>query len=298
VAIIVITGAAGSVGSMLRARLAKPDRTLRLLDVKAIEPGPGEEAVHASATDMAAMTRVCEGADAVIHLAGIPAEAPWEQILDVNINSSYVAFEAARRAGLPRVIFASSNHAVGFTPRAEFPVRDYAFGRPDTYYGVSKVATEGLASLYHDRYGMDAICVRILTCTERPVERRALSTWLSPDDTGRLFEACLTAPSPGFRVIWGVSANTRGPVVSLAEGNALGYHPQDDAEIYAAEILAGDDRPDEDVPELRRLGGPFTFPDLDAPLSLSVPLFVVVVDPVQADGDRHEQGVVLAGSDL
>ena len=255
---------------MLRSRLARPDRTLRLLDIKAIEPlAPGEEAVQASATDMAAMTEVCQGADAVIHLAGIPGEAPWEQILDVNINSSYVAFEAARRAGVPRVIFSSSNHAVGYTPRAEFPVPDYAFAKPDTYYGVSKVATEGIAALYHNRYGMDAICVRILTCTERPVERRALSTWLSPDDTGRLFEACLTAPSPGFRVIWGVSANTRGPFVSLAEANALGYYPEDDAEIYAAEILAGDDRPDEDVPELQYLGGPFTSPDLDFPLSLA-----------------------------
>jgi uronate dehydrogenase len=268
VSIIVITGAAGTVGSMLRPRLARPDRTLRLLDIAAIEQlGPREEAVRASATDMAAMTEVCRGADAVIHLAGIPAEAPWEQILDVNINSSYVAFEAARRAGVPRVIFASSNHAVGFTPRADFPVPDYAFARSDTYYGVSKVATEGIASLYHYRYGLDAICIRILTCTERPRERRALSTWLSPDDTGRAFEACLTAPSPGFRVIWGVSANTRGGFVSLAEANALGFYPQDDAEVYAAEIMAGDDRPDEDVPELRYLGGPFTLPDLDAPLS-------------------------------
>jgi uronate dehydrogenase len=266
---IVITGAAGLVGSMLRTRLARADRTLRLLDLKPIEPGPAEEAVQASATDMAAMTEICQGADAVIHLAGIPSEAPWEQILQANINSSYVAFEAARRAGVPRVVFASSNHAVGFTPRSEFPVPDYAFPRPDTYYGVSKAATEAIAALYHSRYGLDAICIRILTCTERPRERRALSTWLSPDDTGRLFEACLAAPSPGFRVIWGVSANTRGPVVSLAEGNALGYYPQDDAEIYAAEILAGDDRPDEDVPELQFLGGPFTFRNLDAPLSLS-----------------------------
>jgi uronate dehydrogenase len=284
---------------MLRSRLARPDRTLRLLDIKAIAVlGPHEESVEASATDMAAMTSICQGADAVIHLAGIAGEAPWEQILEVNINSSYVAFEAARLAGVPRVIFSSSNHAVGFTPRSEFPVADYTFPKPDTYYGVSKVATEGIASLYHDRYGMDAICVRILTCTERPVVRRALSTWLSPDDTGRLFEACLTAPSPGFRVIWGVSANTRGPVVSLAEANALGYYPRDDAEIYAAEILAGDDRPDEDVPELRYLGGPFTFPDLDFPKSLAVPLFFLVVDAVEADGDRDEQRVVLAGRDV
>ena len=265
--IIVITGAAGVVGSMLRSRLAAPDRTLRLLDVKAIEAlAPREEFMLASATDMAAMTEACRGADAVIHLAGIPAEAPWEQILDVNINSSYVAFEAARRTGVPRVIFSSSNHAVGFTPRSEFPVPDYAFARPDTYYGVSKVATEGIASLYHDRYGMDAICVRILTCTERPVERRALSTWLSPDDTGRLFEACLTAPAPGYRVIFGVSANTRGGWVSLAEAAALGYRPQDDAEAYAAQIIAEQGEPDPATdPVLQYLGGEFTLPGAEVP---------------------------------
>src|SRR5580692_1672020 len=225
---------------MLRSRLARPDRILRLLDVQAIEAGPAEEAVQASATDMAAMTEICRGADAVIHLAGIPAEAPWEQILDVNINSSYVAFEAARRAGVPRVIFSSSNHAVGFTPRSQFPVPDYAFPAPDTYYGVSKVAAEGLAGLYHYRYGLDTICIRILTCFPEPPDRRALSTWLSPNDAGRLFEACLTAPSPGFRVIFGVSANTRGGFVSLDEARALGYEPQDDAEVYAESILAGE----------------------------------------------------------
>jgi uronate dehydrogenase len=270
VPIIVITGAAGIVGSMLRSRLARPDRTLRLLDIVPMTAGPGEEFVQASATDLAGMTGACQGADAVIHLAGISGEAPWDQILDVNINGTYNAFEAARRAGVPRVIFASSNHAVGFMPRSAFPVPDYQFPAPDTYYGVSKVAAEGLAGLYHYRYGLDTICVRILTCFPRPMNRRALSTWLSPDDAGRLFDACLTAEHPGFRVIFGVSANTRGGFVSLAEANALGYYPQDDAEVYAAEILASDpdhDTPDDAVPTLQYLGGPFTFPDLDAPLS-------------------------------
>jgi hypothetical protein len=260
---IVITGAAGTVGSMLRPRLARPDRTLRLTDLKPLTAGPGEEAVTADATDLAAMTEACRGADAVIHLAGIPGETSWAEILRVNIGSTYVAFEAARLAAVPRVIFASSNHAVGFTPRTAFPAADYSFPAPDTYYGVSKVTGEGLAALYHNRYGLDTICLRILTCTERPRERRALSTWLSPDDTGRLFEACLTVERPGFRVCYGVSANTRGGYVSLAEARALGYEPQDDAEAYAAEILAADpnrDLPDDQVPELRYLGGPFTFP--------------------------------------
>jgi uronate dehydrogenase len=261
VSVIVITGAAGLVGSLLRARLARPGRTLRLLDVAPLTPGPSEEAIQASVGDMAAMTAACRGADAVIHLAGIPGEAPWPDILETNINGGYVAFEAARRAGTPRVVFASSNHAVGFTPRSAFPVPDYAFPAPDTYYGVSKVAVEGLAALYHHRYGMDAICVRILSCSPRPRDVRTLSTWLSPDDAGRLFEACLTAERPGFRVIFGVSANTRGGWVSLEEARALGYRPRDDAEAYAAEIIAAHGEPDPATdPLLRYLGGDFALP--------------------------------------
>ncbi|MDR0345550.1 MAG: NAD(P)-dependent oxidoreductase [Nocardiopsaceae bacterium] len=261
---ILITGAAGQIGTMLRPRLARPGRTLRLLDTRPLTAGPGEETVTASVTDLAALTAACQGADAVIHLAAIPGEAPWERILAANIGGTYAAFEAARRAGVPRVIYASSNHAVGFTPRSGFPVPDYAFGAPDTYYGVSKVTGEALAALYHHRYRMDAICLRILTCIERPLSSRQLSTWLSPDDAGRLFEACLTAPRPGFRVAYGVSANTRGGWVSLAEARALGYQPGDDAEAYAAEVIAAHGEPDPAGPVLAYLGGEFTLPDYDA----------------------------------
>jgi uronate dehydrogenase len=286
---ILITGAAGQIGSMLRTRLARPGRTLRLLDtapmdtapldVPPLDPapvdtppldtappdtGPGEERVTASVTDLDAMTAACAGVDAVIHLAAIADEATWERIAAVNIEGTYVAFEAARRAGVPRVIYASSNHAVGFAPRSTFPVPDYAFPAPDTYYGVAKVTGEALAALYHHRYGMDAICLRILTCAEKPPGVRALSTWLSPDDAGRLFEACLTVAGPGFRVAYGVSANTRGGWVSLAEARALGYEPRDDAEAYAAEIIAEHGEPDPADPGLAHLGGEFCLPAYDA----------------------------------
>ena len=275
---ILITGAAGQVGSMLRARLARPGRVLRLLDVTPLAqpPGPGEESVTASVTDMAAMTAACAGADAVIHLGGIPTEDAWAPILDVNINGTYTVFEAARRTGVPRVVFASSNHAVGFSPRAAFPVADGAAPVPDTYYGVSKAAGEALAALYATRYELEAICVRILSCFDRPRSPRMLATWLSPDDAGRLFEACLTAPAPGFRVIYGVSANTRGGWVSLDGARALGYEPRDDAEAYAAEVLAGtrtpaeapplpgNEWPDPADPVFRYLGGEFTLPSHDA----------------------------------
>jgi len=253
---------------MLRPRLAAPGRVLRLLDVTPVARpiGPDEEAVTASVTDMAAMTAACAGADAVIHLGGIPSEAPWERILDVNINGSYTVFEAARRAGVPRVVFASSNHVVGFTPPSKFPVPDFAFPAPDTYYGASKAAAEALGALYVNRYGLDVVCIRILSCFVTPQHPRMLATWLSPDDCARLFEACLTAPSPGFQVIYGVSANSRGGWVSLAGARKLGYVPMDNAEDYAADLIAtyGEVDPDDEV--FKYLGGSFTSPTLDAPL--------------------------------
>ena len=259
---------------MLRSRLARPGRVLRLLDVAPLPaaafPLPGgarEEVFSASVTDMEAMTAACQGADAVVHLGGIPTENAWAPILDVNINGTYTVFEAARRARVPRVVFASSNHAVGFAPRESFPVADDARPEPDTYYGVSKAAGEALGALYAARYGLDAICVRILSCFDRPLDARMLSTWLSPDDTGRLFEACLTAPAPGFRVIYGVSANTRGGWVSLDGARALGYQPRDNAEDYAAGLLACGE-PDPADPVFRYLGGEFTLPRLDAPVPL------------------------------
>jgi uronate dehydrogenase len=262
---------------MLRSRLARPGRVLRLLDIAPLAqpPGPAEEALTVSVTDLAAMTAACAGADAVIHLGGIPTENAWAPILDVNINGTYTVFEAARRAGVARVVFASSNHAVGFTPRESFPVPDGAAPVPDTYYGVSKAAGEALAALYAHRYGLEAVCVRILSCFDRPQDPRMLATWLSPDDAGRLFEACVTAPAPGFRVIYGVSANTRGGWVSLDGARALGYDPRDDAEAYAPEVLAaaGQDAaapaagwPDPADPVFRYLGGGFTLPSHDAPV--------------------------------
>jgi uronate dehydrogenase len=256
--IVVITGAAGRIGTMLRSRLAAPGRTLRLVDVKPVAVASSEEAVVASVTDAEAMVAACTGAEAVIHLGGIPAEAPWERILDVNIRGTHTLFEAARVAGVNRVIFASSNHAVGFAPLASVPVPDYAFPAPDTYYGVSKVAGEALGALYSRRYGMDVICVRILSCFERPLNTRALSTWLSPDDAGRLFQACLATPGPGFRVIFGVSDNTRGGWVSLEEARKLGYEPQDDSEVYAAQVIAENGEAVADDPSALYLGGNFT----------------------------------------
>lgn len=256
---VLITGAGGAVGTFLRPRLATDGRVLRLLDRVELPPaGPGEEVVTASVTDADAMLAACADVDVVIHLGGLSREAAWADILETNIHGTYCVLDAARHAGVGRVIFASSNHAVGFHRDYGGPAPDYLFPQPDTYYGVSKVAGEALGSLYHDRYGLAVICVRIGTCAERPTTERHLGTWLSPDDCARLMEAAIAVPRPGFRVVWGASANTRCRY-SLAEARAMGYTPQDDAEVYADRVTPAD--------ELDRtyLGGEFCSSSLDAP---------------------------------
>jgi len=261
-----ITGAAGAIGGLLRTELARPDRELVLLDVVAPpEPMPGEavRTVTASVADLDALLAAAEGADAIIHLANLIEDEAWEDYARINITGTYNVLEAARRCGVSRVIYASSNHAVGFTERPAGGVEVPAtlVPRPDSYYGVCKVASEGLCSLYHDRHGIDAICLRIGSCRPEPNDRRCLWSWLSYPDAVRLVEAALTAPSPGFRIVWGVSANTR-RWWSLQEGRAIGYEPRDDAEDHLQEILAADPGPGAD-PEL--LGGPYTAPDFDRP---------------------------------
>ncbi len=264
---VLITGADGVVGRLMRTRLAREGRVLRLLDVVRPEaPAEGEavEVIEASVTDEAAMRAACEGVDAVIHLGGISVEGPWADILSANIDGTRVVLEAARDAGVRRVVLASSNHATGFydldsAPEGGLPAD--VFPRPDTYYGVSKVAIEALGSLFHDRYGIDVTALRIGSCFEKPWDRRSLWTWMSPDDGARLLEACLATPEPGFRVVWGISRNTR-RWWSLEAGEAIGYHPQDDSEVFAAELLgdAVDDGPQ--GPEERLAGGKFCFTPL------------------------------------
>lgn len=226
---VLITGASGRIGTYLRSRLCRNGRRLRLLDVRQPEPLAGEEPdfITASVTDASALNAAAEGMDAIIHLAGIPnARAAWPDILHANITGTTAVFEAARLAQVPRIVFASSNHAAGWGEYREESGR--SLPRPDSYYGVSKVFGEALGSLYHDQYGMQVVCLRIGSCFDRPTNPRMLRTWLSPDDTGRLFEAALSHPEPGFAVVWGVS-NNRDRTWPLDSAIALGYTPQDDA---------------------------------------------------------------------
>jgi uronate dehydrogenase len=248
--VVLVTGAAGKIGQALRPRLARPGRTLRLLDVAPLGPlQPGEEAVVATVVDPPSIAAACAGVDAVVHLAGISGEASYELIQRVNIEGTRAVLEGARVNGVRRVLLASSNHAVGFQRRDVAPLpADVPFA-PDTWYGWSKTSMESMGALYHHRFGMDVIALRIGTCHPTPPNVRALATWLSFDDAARLVEAGLSAPNPGFKQVWGISANTR-RWWSLTEGVALGYQPQDDAEAYAGTVP---DTGDYDV-----VGGPFT----------------------------------------
>lgn len=236
---VLITGAAGRIGTLLRPRLAQPDRVLRLLDIRVVTPSSGEEAVTASITDYPAVRAACKDVSAIIHLAGIDHEAPWEEILSINVGGTRTVLEAAKDANVPRVVLASSSHAAGYYRRAATPLPAEVPARPDSYYGFSKAAIEALGSLYSDRFGLDVVALRIGTCRVRPPDFRALSTWLSADDAGELIEACLRAPPFGYRIVWGISRNSR-RWWSLSEGEALGYFPDDDAEMFATQIGTAD----------------------------------------------------------
>jgi uronate dehydrogenase len=251
---VLMTGAAGGVAQFLRAGLPERGWQLRLLDRVPVADAP--DAVVADLRDDAALDEAMQDVDAVIHLAGISVEAPFEEILGSNIDGTYRLFAAAQRNGVGRVVYASSNHAVGFQPTGGFAGVDDPV-RPDTFYGLSKVFGEALGRLYHDRFGLDVVCIRIGSCFAAPTSRRQLATWLSPGDAVRLFDACLGAPSPGYVVTFGVSANTRA-WFDIEPARKLGYEPQDDAERYAAAVLAGVGEPDPMSADERYLGGGFT----------------------------------------
>jgi uronate dehydrogenase len=243
-AVILMTGASGAIGRMLRQRLVQHE--LRLTDVRA------EEHVEAlDVTDAAAVERACWGVDAVVHLGGIASEGPFEDVLAVNVRGTERVLQAAHRTGVPRVVLASSNHAAGLYERGDAGpagLPDDVPPRPDSYYGWSKAAMEALGRLYYDRYGTHVTCLRIGSCTDEPTDPRDLSVWLSPNDAARLVQASLTAV--GWRLVWGISANTR-RWWSTAGGQAIGYDPRDDAESWATTV----GEPDLAKPEHQLVGG-------------------------------------------
>ena len=231
---VLMTGAAGAIGTCLRDGLRPLVEELVLTDVRAIEPEANERFVRADLADRDALVGASEGVDAVIHLGGVSTEVPFEQLVGPNLVGNFNVFEAARLAGVARVVFASSNHATGFYS-VERTLTGNEPTRPDSLYGVTKVYGEAVGRLYVDKFDLEVVCVRIGSFAPRPRGLRELATWLSHADAIRLFVACLSAPDVGFRIVYGASANTR-LFWDLTSARELGYEPQDDAERYAAEL--------------------------------------------------------------
>jgi uronate dehydrogenase len=236
---VLITGAAGTLGRVLApalqplaARLLLSDRAAALAG---LPPLPGAQYLACELADGAAVRQLLTGVDAVVHLGGVSVEGPFEAILQANILGLHQLYEGARRQGVRRIVFASSNHVTGCWPRAQtLAYTDRP--RPDGNYGLSKLFGEGLASLYWDRHGIETVCLRIGTATPTPPDARALATWLSLPDLARLVTAALTAPAVGCTVVWGMSANSRAFWQDDGTWARLGYHPQDNAEAYAAQV--------------------------------------------------------------
>ncbi|WP_219417431.1 NAD-dependent epimerase/dehydratase family protein [Pseudonocardia nigra] len=240
--IVLVTGAAGRLGTYLHDR-PPPGWTPRWTDLAA-----AEGIAAADVTDLEAMTGACRGATAVVHLAGIPTDADWPDLLHVNVTGTRTVLEAAHRQGVRRVVLAGSNHAVGFSPRGSGDLVEDPAPRPDSAYGFTKAAVEALGRWYADR-GLEVVTLRIGSCRDRPNSTRMLGTWLSPADFSRLIGAALDGPVDGAALVWGVSANTR-RWWSPDAGARLGYRPRDDAESHAASVDPGTAGPGDD-----RVGG-------------------------------------------
>lgn len=234
---ILITGAGGRVGRVLREGLRRADRILRLNDLCDLGAvAENEEHVIGDARDRDVINAAARGVDIVIHLAAYPDEGPWEAIFPLNYELTYSVFEACRIEQVPRILFVSSIQALGFHPLNR-RIDDTARMRPGGFYGVSKAFGEAMASLYADKHGISVACLRIASFEKRPLDILHLSTWLSHEDGVHLFDRCIEAPDFHFFRAYGVSANTRSRVDN-AHVAWLGFRPTSNAEDYAAEILA------------------------------------------------------------
>jgi len=250
---VLITGATGDVGTHLRRELAGKYR-LVVSDKRNLKKEKGEKFIRADISKMSDALKITKGVDAIVHLGGYSVEGPWEAILQANIIGCYNVFEAARRNGVKRILFPTSNHAMGFY-RRDRKIDHTTYPKPDGRYGVSKVFGEALGSLYADKYGMEVFMMRIGNVNPKPIDKRRLSIWFSPRDLAQLVSIGIDRPGIKFEIVYGISGNTR---AWYDNSNAvrLGYRPQDDAEAFAAEVLAAEKPATDMVAELHQ-GGVF-----------------------------------------
>jgi uronate dehydrogenase len=237
---VLLLGAAGGIGGAVREGLAGRYGLMRLADIVPLtRAGEDEDCVRADLLDMASLVSAMAGIDCVVHMAGVPVEPEteaWDKVLPANIVGVHNLFEAARLAGVKRVIFASSHHAVGFHRRGS-PMTATVAPRPDSYYGVSKVFGEAMGRMYADKFGLQVASLRIGAYRPEPSDLRQLAVWVSPRDMVELVRCCIEAPDFSYVTAWGVSANTRN-FWDNREAEILGYVPRDNAEDWAESILA------------------------------------------------------------
>ncbi len=257
---VLITGAGGRIGRTLRDGLAGRYKLLRLADIAPQDAaGEGEEVVACDIADLGAMAKVVDGIDVIVHLAAVADEDAWDKLLPANIAGTYNVFEAARLARVRRVIFASSNHAVGFHRRAR-PLDEHDVPRPDSRYGVTKVFGEAIGRLYADKHAMQVASLRIGSFQERPRDRRQLMTWISPHDMVQLVGCAIEAPDYHYITLYGVSANTRATWWTHA-ADLIGYRPEDDAEAWADDLMTN--APPEHPVAVQFHGGPTCVVEFD-----------------------------------
>ncbi|RKR74677.1 NAD-dependent epimerase/dehydratase family protein [Frondihabitans australicus] len=247
---IVITGGSSTIATAIRPRLAREGREIVLLDV--VPPRDavrsGETFAEVSVLEPAPLAEALAGADLVVHLAGHPDGLEWADILRLNVDGTQKCLEAAHSVGVQRVLLASSNHAVGYNRAQDLAGVPVPAPRPDSYYGVGKVALEALGSLFADRFGMTIVSARIGSFFDEPRAGRPLATWVSPGDIARLVEAVAVLDEPGHRIVWGMSRNFPG-WFDLSEGLAIGFSPSDDSLAWAEAHGVIDSVPSGDVYE-------------------------------------------------
>jgi NAD+ dependent glucose-6-phosphate dehydrogenase len=247
---VLLTGAGGRVGQAILADLGT-EYDWRLLDREPLTSeqlprGVGQEdVVVADVTDRDALRDAMADVGAVVHLAGDPRpEAPWDSVLRNNIDGTHNVFAAAVAAGVDRVAFASSNHAVGayeterkpelYRSDDDFRLDGTELPRPSNLYGVSKAAGETLGRYFHDHHDVSVVCVRIGNLTEGHPPRnyeRGQAMWLSYRDCAHLFDRCLVADYD-YEVVYGISDNDRKYYSIERAREVLGYRPRDNSAEY------------------------------------------------------------------
>lgn len=260
---VLITGAAGDIGTRLRKILRGVYPHLRASDIrKPADLAAADDFVAADLADLAQVEKAVAGMEGVIHLGGHSVEGSWDTILNANIIGCYNLFEAARCAGVKRVVFASSNHAIGFYPRSQRIGVDVRV-RPDSRYGVSKAFGEALGSLYADKHGLRVTCLRIGNVADTPVDERRLSIWVKPEDLAQLMRIGLEHPDIHFEIFYGVSDNAAS-FWDNSRAAHFGYRPQGRGEDHRQAALAAQAKLPPDPIGARYQGGPFCSAEYDA----------------------------------